>query len=188
MARLKTRLTYAALAILAAAAMTIPVIAYAQGYNPDYHPEWHRDQYGQLRPPHEGEPGYREYREWQRKHEIEMGIARGRQIQRERDHAIHEEHVREHEEGIDRGDRIIGGRRECKQEAIEGAGASRPTEGWAKSTAIKRWRNEVIARFGKEFAEYQDASAVSDRCYHTESGMFTQCTIRAVPCRVDASR
>lgn len=74
--------------------------------------------------------------------------------------------------------------RECKPESIEGIGASRPTLSWARSSAISRWRNEVIARFGKEFAEFDDARDVSPRCFHTETGLLKQCAVRAVPCRV----
>jgi hypothetical protein len=74
--------------------------------------------------------------------------------------------------------------RECKPESIEGIGAARPTFSWARSSAISRWRNEVIARFGKEFAEFDDARDVSPRCFHTETGYLKQCAVRAVPCRV----
>jgi len=77
-------------------------------------------------------------------------------------------------------------RRECKSEPIQSIGGSRLSENGAMNSAINLWRRDVIARFGKEFAEYEVAQKAAPRCYHSDilGKLLKQCTITAVPCRV----
>jgi hypothetical protein len=82
--------------------------------------------------------------------------------------------------------------RQCKAEPIEVTGSPMWGKSGAQSRAVDAWSQDVVSRFGTEYAEYAMAERQQPRCFHSAMRhgplLFRhhdwQCTITAVPCRV----
>lgn len=76
----------------------------------------------------------------------------------------------------------FGGRRCIAR--VEVAGVSRPTEGFARGNAWKRWRETVRAAYGEQYMDDSLAVRKDVRCHIASSGGWTKrCVVSAIPCR-----
>jgi hypothetical protein len=82
--------------------------------------------------------------------------------------------------------------RQCKGEPIQVTGPPKWFHNGAMRTAIDAWSQDVVSRFGTQYAEYDLADGKQPRCFHSplRHGLLLlrhrdwQCTITAVPCQV----
>ena len=73
----------------------------------------------------------------------------------------------------------------CKARVIE-TGAARPSETWARSTALKAWKRKAVLAYGELYTDVKNAKDIVYRCAKAGvSGLTTRCEVAATPCRVD---
>jgi hypothetical protein len=71
----------------------------------------------------------------------------------------------------------------CKPRVIE-TGAARPSETWAKSTALKAWKRKALLAYGELYTDINNGKEVVWRCAKAGvSGLTTRCEVAATPCR-----
>jgi hypothetical protein len=71
----------------------------------------------------------------------------------------------------------------CKPRVIE-TGAARPSETWAKSTALKAWKRKTLLAYGELYTDINNGKEVVWRCAKAGvSGLTTRCEVAATPCR-----
>ncbi|WP_210191853.1 peptidoglycan-binding domain-containing protein [Rhodomicrobium sp. R_RK_3] len=72
----------------------------------------------------------------------------------------------------------------CKSEEISSTGNARPIESWALKLAKKNWREEVRARYGEEWSDYNNAQVSLSKCFESSVGgvPLKRCRIVATPC------
>jgi|GEM_PF-6217625 len=69
-------------------------------------------------------------------------------------------------------------------EPISVAGAARITAGWAKTLAVKAWKEQVRFRYGEEWMNYDRAEVVKEQCEESSfGGSMKRCRIVARPCK-----
>jgi hypothetical protein len=72
-------------------------------------------------------------------------------------------------------------RLECKNDKVIASGSTRPTYGWARSSAEAKWATQVRVDFGEEWSDIRSARDYVPRCFPVALGK--RCEIGAVPCR-----
>jgi hypothetical protein len=90
--------------------------------------------------------------------------------QRERTREREREHARDD-----------GRRLECKNDRVVASGSTRPTYGWARSSAEAKWSTQVRVDFGEEWSDIRSARDYVPRCFPVALGK--RCEIGATPCR-----
>jgi hypothetical protein len=72
----------------------------------------------------------------------------------------------------------------CKGEEISSTGNARPIESWALKLAKKNWREEVRARYGEEWSNFDHAQVALSKCFESSVGgvPLKRCRIVATPC------
>lgn len=73
----------------------------------------------------------------------------------------------------------------CKARVIE-TGAARPSETWARSTALKAWKRKAVLAYGELYTDVKNAKDIVYRCAKAGvSGLTSRCEVAATPCRAD---
>ena len=71
----------------------------------------------------------------------------------------------------------------CKPRVIE-TGAARPSETWARSTAVKAWKRKTLLAYGELYTDIANGKEVVWHCAKAGvSGLTTRCEVAATPCR-----
>jgi hypothetical protein len=123
-------------------------------------------------------PGYQSGYQGGYQYVPQRNYYQSRERERERDRDRDRERERERE----------GNRYECK--AYEGrittAGGTRPTYGWALSSANSMWSRQARATFGEEWSDVRMAREERHRCFPVVLGK--RCEVTAIPCREPSLR
>ena len=76
----------------------------------------------------------------------------------------------------------------CKARVIE-TGAARPSETWARSTALKAWKRKSVLAYGELYTDVKNAKDVVYQCAKAGvSGLTTRCEVAATPCRAPVAK
>lgn len=92
-----------------------------------------------------------------------------------------ERRMRRAERRRDRDDDGVG---RCANKTISAKGAQRPTESWARRTAIEAWGRDVRYDLGETYLSWSNAKNARVICNPSSIGGFQiRCEARGIPCQ-----